>query len=118
MKANRSKRCLLLIFAWFRINDLRGTYPISSVYILLMPISSGTVVVRKQVFMGKDNIYIERRPNGNYAVEKPGAERASAILPTQRQAIERAREISPNTRPDVERVRHTSVGKPDQWRKA
>jgi len=68
--------------------------------------------------MSKGNIFVERRGSGQYAVLKPGAERASAILPTQAEAIERAKEISPNTRPDVERVRHTSVGKPDQWRKA
>lgn len=68
--------------------------------------------------MSNDNIFVERRPDGNYAVEKPGAGRASAILPTQSQAIERAREISPGSRPDVERVRHTIKGKPDQWRKA
>jgi hypothetical protein len=68
--------------------------------------------------MSKNNLFIERRSNGDYAVERSGAERASAILLTQRQAIERAREISPNTRPDVERVRNTSAGKPDQWRKA
>ena len=67
--------------------------------------------------MGKGNIYIERRGVRRYAVVKPEAERASAILPTQAEAIERAKEISPNTRPDVERVRYTSVGKPDQWRK-
>lgn len=63
------------------------------------------------------NIYIERRGVRQYAVVKPGAERASAIMPTQAEAIERAREICPKTRPDVERVRYTSVGKPDQWRK-
>jgi len=68
--------------------------------------------------MGKGNIFVERRAVKEYAVVKPGADRASAILPTQAKAIERAKEISPNTRPDVERVRHTSVGKPDQWRKA
>jgi hypothetical protein len=68
--------------------------------------------------MSKGNIYVERRSDQEYAVVKPGAERASAILPTQAAAIERAKEIAPNTRPDVERVRHTSVGKPDQWRKA
>lgn len=67
--------------------------------------------------MGKGNIYVERRGVRQYAVVKPDAERASAILPTQAKAIERAKEISPNTRPDVERVRYTSVGKPDQWRK-
>ena len=64
------------------------------------------------------NIYVEQRPDGTYAVEKPGAERASAIRPTQAEAIERAKEIAPGSRPDVERVRHTSKGKPDQWRKA
>lgn len=67
--------------------------------------------------MSKGNIFIERRPNGDYAVEKPGAGRASAIAATQAEAIARAKEISPNTRPDVERVRHTNRGKPDQWRK-
>jgi uncharacterized protein YdaT len=64
------------------------------------------------------NIFVERRDDGRYAVEKPGAERASAIRDTQAEAIARAKEISPNSRPDVERVRHTSRGKPDQWRKA
>ena len=67
--------------------------------------------------MSKNNIFVERRPDGDYAVERPGAGRASAILPTQREAINRAKEISPNTRPDVERVRHTNRGEPDQWRK-
>jgi hypothetical protein len=68
--------------------------------------------------MSKGKIFVEQRPDGQYAVVKPNAERASALLPTQRQAIERAREISPGSKPDVERVRNTSVGKPDQWRKA
>jgi hypothetical protein len=63
------------------------------------------------------NIFVERRPDGNYAVEKPGAGRASAILPTQAEAIATAKEISPNSKPNVERVRHTSQGKPDQRRK-
>ncbi|RWD59755.1 MAG: DUF2188 domain-containing protein [Mesorhizobium sp.] len=60
----------------------------------------------------------ERRDQGDYAGRRPGSERASDVLPTQREAIQRARELEPNTRPDVERVRHTNVGKPDQWRKA
>lgn len=68
--------------------------------------------------MAKKNLYVEQRPQGDYAVRRPGSERASAVAPTQREAIERAREIQPNVRPDVERVRHTSVGHPDQWRKA
>jgi hypothetical protein len=68
--------------------------------------------------MSNDRIFIERRPDNQYAVLRANAERASALLPTQRQAIDRAKEISPNSRPDVERVRHTSAGKPDQWRRA
>ncbi len=68
--------------------------------------------------MAKNNIYVERRGSREFAVLRPGAKRASAVLPTQAEAIERAKEISPNTRPDVERVRQTLVGKPDQWRKA
>ncbi len=68
--------------------------------------------------MNNSNIFVERRPDGSYAVGKPGANKASAILPTQGEAIERAKQISPGVRPDVERVRHTIKGKPDQWRKA
>jgi pyridoxine/pyridoxamine 5'-phosphate oxidase len=69
--------------------------------------------------MKKDskNLYVERRPEGDYAVRKPNSERASAVAPTQAQAIERARELNPNAAVHVERVRHTSVGNPDKWRK-
>ena len=63
-------------------------------------------------------LYIERRSQGDYAIRRPGSERASDVLPTQREAIERAKQLEPSTRPDVERVRYTNVGKPDQWRKA
>lgn len=63
------------------------------------------------------NIYVEKHDDG-YQVRRPGAQRASAVEPTQAKAIERAREIEPGVRPDVERVRHTSKGKPDQWRPA
>lgn len=68
--------------------------------------------------MGKKNVYVEQRPQGDYAVRKAGAKRASATAPTQAEAIARAREISPGVAPDVERVRHTKRGEPDQWRKA
>lgn len=46
--------------------------------------------------MAKNNeIYVERREQGDYAVRRPGSERASDVLPTQRRAIERAGEIAP-----------------------
>ncbi|WP_081500778.1 DUF2188 domain-containing protein [Dyella japonica] len=62
-------------------------------------------------------LFVERRDQGDYAVRKAGAKRASATAPTQAEAIEMARKMG-STNPDVERVRHTKAGKPDQWRKA
>ena len=64
-----------------------------------------------------NNLFIERRPEGDYAVRKPDSERASAIAPTQAKAIERAKQLNPNAAIHVERVRITSVGNPDKWRK-
>ena len=66
----------------------------------------------------KGDVYIEQRPQGDYAVRKEHSKRASAVEPTQAQAIERAREMFPGVRPDVERVRRTTKGNPDKWRKA
>ena len=68
--------------------------------------------------MKDKRIYIERREQGDYAVRRANSERASDVLPTQREAIERARELSPDSHPHVERVRNTPVGSPDKWRKA
>ncbi len=62
-------------------------------------------------------MYVERRPEGDYAVRRANSQRASDVLPTQSDAIERARELSPASRPHVERVRNTSRGSPDKWRK-
>lgn len=67
--------------------------------------------------MTKTRLFVEQRPEGGYAVRKPNSERASAVLPTQAEAIARARELNPNVPPLVERVRHTIAGKPDHWRK-
>jgi molybdenum cofactor biosynthesis enzyme MoaA len=68
--------------------------------------------------MSSKKVYIEQRPDGNYAVELANAKRASAIAPTQKEAIEIAKDMHPDAAPHVERVRLTSKGKPDQWRKA
>ena len=67
--------------------------------------------------MVNDRLFVEQRPEGDYAVRRPHSGRASAVLPTQAEAIERTRELNPNVAPLVERVRHTSAGTPDQWRK-
>ena len=45
--------------------------------------------------MKDKRIYIERRPEGDYAVRRANSERASDVLPTQHKAIERAKELEP-----------------------
>ena len=64
----------------------------------------------------KKQLFVERRPQGDFAVRRPGSDRASAVEPTQREAITRAKEIEPRSTPMVERVRNTNVGHPDKWR--
>ncbi len=67
--------------------------------------------------MKKDELFIERREQGDYAIRKAGSQRASDVLPTQKGAIERARHLNPNATPLVERVRNTDAGGRDKWRK-
>jgi hypothetical protein len=67
--------------------------------------------------VAKDKIFVEQRPEGDYAVRRPDSGRASDVLPTQGEAIGRARELNPNGTVLVERVRYTTGGKPDKWRK-
>lgn len=67
--------------------------------------------------MKNNPLFVEKRPEGDYAVRRGGAQRASALAPTQAAAIEIARDMNPGKSPLVERVRNTSVGGRDQWRK-
>ena len=67
--------------------------------------------------MAKSELYIEKTRTGEYAIRRPGSERASAILPTQAKAIERARGMNPEAVIYVERVRDIYVGGRDRWRK-
>ncbi len=67
--------------------------------------------------MSGKKIFVERRPEGDYAVRRPDSDRASAVAPTQADAIVRAREIDPRATILVERVRDTNAGKRDKWRK-
>lgn len=67
--------------------------------------------------MAKNEFFIERRDQGDYAIRKPGSERASDTRPTQAAAINRAREMNPDAAVHVERVRDTNVGGRDKWRK-
>lgn len=68
--------------------------------------------------MSKGEYFIEKRQaQGDFAVRKPGSERASAIAPTQKEAIERAKEMNPDATRHIERVRNVTTGHPDKWRK-
>ncbi len=67
--------------------------------------------------MSKKELYVERRDDGNYAIRRPGSERASDVRDTQSEAIDRARDIEPDAAIHVERVRNTDRGSRDKWRK-
>jgi hypothetical protein len=67
--------------------------------------------------MSNDDLFVERRPQGDFAVRRPNSARASAVAPTQAKAIAEARRLEPDANIHVERVRYTSGGKPDKWRK-
>jgi len=67
--------------------------------------------------MPKKELYVERREEGDYAIRRPGSERASDVRDTQAEAIDRARDIDPEAAIHVERVRYTSRGTPDKWRR-
>jgi hypothetical protein len=66
----------------------------------------------------KEELFIEHREEqGDYAIRRGGASRASAVEPTQAEAIERAAELDPRAAILVERVRNTNRGSRDKWRK-
>jgi len=67
--------------------------------------------------MSNKDLFVERRPQGDYAVRRANSERASAVAPTQAKAVAKAHRLEPNATVLVERVRHTNAGKPDKWRK-
>ncbi len=66
--------------------------------------------------MSNNQLFVERRDQGDYAVRKEGSSRASAVAPTQAEAIAIAKELNPGVTPHVERVRNTIYGKRDKWR--
>ncbi|AYO86648.1 DUF2188 domain-containing protein [Methylobacterium brachiatum] len=66
--------------------------------------------------MAKKQVFIERRNQGDFAVRNPNSERASKVLPTQREAIDWAKEYKPDAARHIERVRNTDQGHPDKWR--
>jgi uncharacterized protein YwgA/O-acetyl-ADP-ribose deacetylase (regulator of RNase III) len=79
--------------------------------------ASGPSYLGEVAPMKDDEFFIEKRPEGDFAIRKPNSDRASAVEPTQADAIERARQMNPEATIHVERVRHTNAGSPDKWRK-
>lgn len=71
----------------------------------------------KETIMSKQGIYVEQRPDGDFAVRREDSKRASAVKPTQDAEIKRAREIEPGGKIHVERVRNVGDGR-DKFRKA
>ncbi len=67
--------------------------------------------------MAQDGIYVEQRADGEFAVRKENSKRASAVKPTQAEAIARAKELAPGGEVHVERVRNVGDGR-DKFRKA
>ena len=63
----------------------------------------------------KGHWYIEPTGDGDYSAKKGGAERASAIEATQKQAEERAKEIDSDAPRHIARVRNRKHG-PDKYR--
>jgi hypothetical protein len=60
--------------------------------------------------MSNKDLFVERRPQGDFAVRRANSERASAVAPTQAKAITEAHRLEPDATVLFERVRHTSVG--------
>jgi len=67
--------------------------------------------------MAEKPLFVEKRSQGDFAVRKPNAERASVVAPTQGEAIREAKRLNPDAPIHVERVRHRPGGNPDKWRK-
>lgn len=63
-----------------------------------------------------DAYYVEKREQyGDYAVRRRGGQRASDVLPTQREALRRAKELNEGAGVDVERVRNVKRASRNKW---
>ena len=67
--------------------------------------------------MAEKTLFVEKRPQGDFAVRKTHAARASVVEPTQAEAIKAARRLDPDAPIHVARVRHVPGGNPDKYRK-
>lgn len=60
--------------------------------------------------------YIEQTEDERFAVKAKGAQRASGIRNTQKQAEALVAKLNPDDKPNIERVRNTKAGGRNQWR--
>lgn len=67
--------------------------------------------------MPAKKLFVERRPEGDYAARLPNSKRASLVKPTQGEAIQATKQMHPDASVVAERVRHVPGGSPDKWRK-
>ena len=72
--------------------------------------------IRIKEVANEEQVYIEERPDGKYAIRRGNSERASAVEDTQEKAVEVARQMFPGVEPHIERVRNVKTGGRDQWR--
>jgi len=54
-------------------------------------------------------IHVTQRPDGTWQGKKPGADRASVVAPTKKEAMEKSREIAKNQ--GLELIPHKQDGK-------
>jgi uncharacterized protein DUF2188 len=64
----------------------------------------------------EEQIYIEERADGKFAIRRGNSERASAVEDTQEKAVEVAGRMFPGMKPHIERVRNVKMGERDKWR--
>ena len=100
------------------IDSLRHQSKFVNVVSTLARPKMGPSSQHREYHVAKDQFFVERRAQGDYAVRRGGAERASAVLPTQAEAIARAKELNPSLSPLVERVRNSGASRVDKWRRA
>ena len=62
-------------------------------------------------------LYIEKRESGDYAIHRPGSERASSLRRTREEAINWCRDHMPGATIFVERKKQTLVGGRDRWKR-
>ena len=98
------------------VGVFRDSYLFFLVFMDKMAHYHSTALGKASRYMAYDEFFIEQREGGDYAIRRPGSERASGVEQTQREAIERARQMDPNATIHVQRVRNTNVGGRDKWR--